>query len=149
MKIAPLSRPSLLLLALCLFASEACFSRSQVNPTTQISKVSICTLMTTPKHYSGTTVEVDVRITRTKEGTRVWDISCPDLGADLWIDPAVANDPNFLKLDEMLNAHGLSDHPVTATIKGAFMYAQYDKVRHQKRSTIEAEVVSGIKQSGD
>jgi hypothetical protein len=149
MKLASLNRSSLLLLALFVFVSGACSGRSQVMPTTHVSKVSMCALMATPKQYSGSMVEVAVRFTRTKEGTRLWDISCPDYGADLWIDPAVANDPSFLKLDEMLNAHGLSDHPVMATIQGVFSYAQYDKVRRQKRSTIKAEVVSDIKQFGD
>jgi len=52
------------------------------NPTT----VALCKLTMAPKAYTETLVEVNGRITATKEGIDMWDPSCSNRGVDLSVD---------------------------------------------------------------
>ena len=110
-------------------------------------KISICELLAHPSQYAGISVVMTVRITATKEGASLWDPACTKVGLRLHSDPATSSDPAMLELDRVLNEHGLSDHPVIATLTGEFRQNHYDDIRHQAKAVFNAVAASDIRQS--
>lgn len=110
-------------------------------------KLPLCEVLTHPKKYSGSNLIITARFTATKEGTDLWDNRCPGLGVDLLEDPSVDLHPDIVKLYRMLKEHGLSDHPVTATLTGQFKDDQYDAVRDRKRWVFIVVAASAIGQT--
>jgi hypothetical protein len=109
--------------------------------------VSLCEVLTHPSNYSGRKVKMTVRITSTKEGGFLWTPSCRSLGvATLQIDDAVDSDSGISDLLDLLRSHGLSDHPVIATLAGTFIYNP-KKDEHRQRSVFKANAASNLKLS--
>lgn len=109
--------------------------------------LSLCTLTMTPKAYTATLVEVTGRITATKEGIDMWDPSC-NRGVDLSVD-FDSQGVGLKELEGALKEHGLSNHPVIATVAGSFVPDHYDSVRHQKRTILVVKRASDIHQSSE
>lgn len=88
-----------------------------------------------------------VRITATKEGSFLWTPGCRNLGVvSLQMEGLSESDSGMKGLQDMLRAHGLSDHPVIATLTGTFTYnSQADEHRH--RAAFKANTASDLKQS--
>src|SRR5258707_65488 len=78
----------------------------------------LCELFAHPERYSGKDLMVSARITQTKDGSDIWDPGCPNSGAVLRTNPSTESDPTIVELYRTLRIHGLSDHPVTATLFG-------------------------------
>lgn len=112
------------------------------NPTT----IALCTLTMAPKADTETLVEVDGRITATKEGIDMWDPSCSNRGVDLSVD-FDSGGVGLKELEQALKEYGLSDHPVIATVDGSFIPDHYDSIRHRKRTILVVKKVSNIHQS--
>lgn len=132
-----------------ILSGSSCLLPTEAAANGDVERASICALMAAPKQYTGKTVEVIARITRTKEGIGLWDPSCGNLGVDLLIDFDETDKPGFKELEEALKAHGLSDHPVIATVQGVFTFNQYDKFKKQKRTVLVASSVFNVHQSSD
>jgi hypothetical protein len=115
--------------------------------TEKLVTVSLCDVLARPKAFSGKSMTMTVRITSTKEGTTLWNPACKGLGVDLQTDASARSQPGISALYQALRLHGLSDHPVIATVTGIFIYDQYDEVRHQRRSVVKATAATDIKQS--
>lgn len=111
-------------------------------------KVALCDVLGRPADYSGKTLTMTVRITATKEGSFLWNSSCKNLGLTLQIEDQAKSDTGIQGLLEMLRQHGLSDHPVTATLTGVFLYNQQDEYRNRRRSVFRASSATEIKQAG-
>jgi len=92
----------------------------ETSPTTldAARTLQLCKLLSNPKVHSGKVVDIQARITSVKEGSNIWDPDCPNLGAILIVDPSPDADPSIHELDRMMRLHGLSDHPVTASLVG-------------------------------
>jgi len=113
----------------------------------RVIQIPLCRLLADPRAYAGKTVEVVARITATKEGIDIWDPTCKNIGVDLVIDFDAPGKKGFSELEDSLRAHGLSDHPVIATLRGMFIPNQYDKVRRKKRTVLAVESVEGVHQA--
>lgn len=111
-------------------------------------KVALCDVLRHPADYSGKTLTMTVRITATKEGSFLWSSSCKNLGLTLQIEDQAKSDTGIQSLLEMLRQHGLSDHPVTATLTGVFLYNLQDEYRNRRRSVFRASSATEIKQAG-
>ena len=112
------------------------------------SKVALCDVLAHPADYSGKTLTMTVRITATKEGRFLWSSSCRNLGLPLQIEDQAKSDMGIQGLLEMLRQHGLSDHPVAATLTGVFFYNQQDEYRNRRRSVFRVSSATDIKQAG-
>jgi hypothetical protein len=110
-------------------------------------KVPLCEVLTHPKKYSGSNLVVTARFTATKEGTDLWDRDCPGLGVDLLENPVADSHPDMVELYRMLKDHGMSDHPVMATVTGQFKTDQYDAARDRRRWVFIAAAASDISQT--
>lgn len=51
------------------------------------------------------------------------------------------------ELEDALKAHGLSDHPVIATMRGVILFNQYDKIRRKKRTVLAIDSVEDVHQA--
>lgn len=111
------------------------------------SKVAFCEVLAHPADYSGKTLTMTVRITATKEGSFLWSSNCRKLALSLQIEDEAKSDTGIQNLLKMLRLHGLSDHPVVATLTGVFLYDQEDE-HHRRRSVFRASAASEIKQEG-
>jgi hypothetical protein len=137
------------LLLICIL-SGCFYSRCTVGAASgEATAATICAVLAAPKLYTGKPVEVVARITRTKEGIGLWNPSCGNLGIDLLIDFNETDKPGFKELEEALKVHGLSDHPVIATVQGVFTFNHYDKFRKQKRPILIADRILDIHQSSN
>ena len=110
-------------------------------------KVALCEVLAHPADYSGKAMTMTARITATKEGSFLWSPSCRNLGLTLQIEDQAKSDTGIQRLLEMLRQHGLSDHPVTATLTGVFLYNQQDEYRNRRRSVFRVSAASEIKQA--
>jgi hypothetical protein len=108
----------------------------------------LCDVLARPADYSGKTITMTVRITATKEGSFLWSSSCRNLGLTLQIEDQTKSDTGVQSLLEMLRQHGLSDHPVTATLTGVILYNQQDEYRNRRRSVFRLSSAKEIKQTG-
>ena len=88
-----------------------------------------------------------VRITKTKDGTSLWNPSCAKHGIGMLMDAPSGSRPGLSELRRALTLHGLSDHPVIATLTGVFLYNDYDEIRHRHRSVLKVIDAVEIKQS--
>jgi hypothetical protein len=87
------------------------------------------------------------RITATKEGSFLWTPACRNLGVvSLQLEGQAESDSGLKGLQEMLRSHGLSDHPVIATLTGTFTYNQQPD-EHRHRAVFRANAASDLKQS--
>jgi hypothetical protein len=109
--------------------------------------VSLCDVIEHPRDYSGKSVVMTVRITATKEGTSLWNPSCAKDAIGMLIDAPSESGPGLLELRRAIKLHGLSDHPVIATLTGVFLYNDYDEIRHRRRSVLKVIDAAEIKQS--
>jgi hypothetical protein len=73
-------------------------------------------------------------VTKTKEGTYVWDQACQYSGVNLQMGNAVLDDTNF---QDLLLRHGLSDSPIRAILIGTF---SYDRLRGVSKFNAERVV---------
>ena len=110
-------------------------------------KLPLCEVLTHPSKYSGRSLIVTATFTATKEGIDLWDRRCPGLGVDLLENPAVDSHPDMVELYRMLKDHGMSDHPVMATVTGQFKDDQYDSVSDRRRWVFIAVAASDISQT--
>jgi hypothetical protein len=110
-------------------------------------RVALCEVLAHPAEYSGKTMTMTARITATKEGSFLWSPSCRNLGLTLQIEDQAKSDTGIQSLLEMLRRHGLSDHPVTATLTGVFLYNQQDEYRNRRRSVFRVSAATEIKQA--
>ena|ERR1700722_249417 len=105
---------------LILFLTAVCGPGIAAPP--EVPTVSLCELVTHATKYQGRDVVTRVRITVYKHGTSIWDPSCSQRGADLqWKESSAGT----LHLTSVLKEAGMSDHPVTATLKGTWMGEQH------------------------
>lgn len=104
----------------------------------------LCELFAHPQKYVGKDLMVSARITQTKDGSDIWDPSCPNAGALLQTNPSTESDPTIVKLYRTLRLHGLSDHPVTATLHGILKEEQYEKVPNKRRLIFIVAAASDI-----
>jgi len=110
-------------------------------------RLALCDVLARPAHYSGRTMTMTVSITATKEGGFLWSSSCRNLGLTLQIEDQAKSETGIQNLLEMLRQHGLSDHPVTATLTGVFLYNQKDEYRNRPRSVFRVSSATEIKQT--
>lgn len=137
-------------LVLLLGAATSCNAGSQqagLGNGQAVYKVALCKLLVDPKAYKGKSVEVVARITATKEGIDIWDPACSSLGLNLSIDFDAPGKHGFRELEDALKAHGLSDHPVIATMRGVILFNQYDKIRRRNRTVLAIESVEDVHQA--
>jgi len=130
----------------------SCSARSrqpQAATNQSFRRVTFCTLLADPKTYTGQALEVVARVTATKEGIDMWDPLCGKSGIDLSVDFDATNRAGFKEFEAALKEHGLSDRPVIATIRGVFVFNQYDKTRHQSRSIFTVDSVGDVHQAND
>lgn len=111
------------------------------------SKVALCDVLAHPTDYSGKTLTMTVRITATKEGSFLWSSNCRKLGLSLQIEDEAKSDADIQNLLKVLRLHGLSGHPVVATLTGVFLYHQENE-QHRRRSIFRVSAASEIKQDG-
>jgi hypothetical protein len=110
-------------------------------------RVSLCDVLAHPKDFSEKSLIVTVRITATKEGASLWSPDCKKFGVDLLTDASAKSQPGIVALDQVLRLHGMSNHPVIATLSGIFINDEYDEFRHLHRSVFRATAATDIKQS--
>ena len=122
-----------------------CYAAAQSNDAP--SKVALCDVLARPAGYSSRTLTMTVRVTATKEGSFLWSSNCKKLGLSLQIGDEAKSDAGIRNLLKMLRLHGLSDHPVVATLTGVFLYNQEDE-QHRHRSVFRVSAASEIKQEG-
>ena len=136
----------MLLVAACIgCAGEEDKSDHGSGPPTK--KVDLCSLIANSKSYAGKSVATVGRITATKEGIDMWDPACTNLGVDISIDFDATGRRGFGVLEQALKAHGLSSHPVIASVTGVLRWNCYDKTRHKKRTVLEVESVDEVHQA--
>jgi hypothetical protein len=134
---------SLLFLVLFCGWSHCARAESSGNP----PAVSLCEVLSHPTDYSDRTLTLTVRITATKEGSFLWVHGCKSLGVVTLVMESQSESESGIKvLEDMLRSHGLSDHPVIATLTGTFTYdPQANAPRY--RAVFKARAASGLKQS--
>ena len=110
------------LLTLVLPLSASCQQKDAT--LNKIPTVPFCELVKNSQQYSGKIVTTTARITRFKHGTGLGDPACP-ISADLQIEETQRASPDMRQLDEALSRHGISDHPIIATLTGTWMGRQY------------------------
>lgn len=83
-----------------------------------------------PSKYAGKTITVVARISFTKEGGFLWSPGCSKRRVRLIIDlkDESGTAGGFLAA---LRRHGLSDHPVIATLTGIYVPDYYDNIRNR------------------
>jgi hypothetical protein len=109
--------------------------------------VSLCDVLTHPTDYSDRTLTLTVRITATKEGSFLWIPGCRNLGVvTLLMEVQSQSESEMKALQDMLRSHGLSDHPVIATLTGTFTYDRQPDA-HRFRAVFKARAASDLKQS--
>jgi len=121
--------------------------RAQVDSIGVPHATSLCQVLAHPADHSGRTLRMTVRITATKEGSFLWTPGCRKLGVvSLQMEGQLESKSGMKRLQDMLRAHGLSDHPVIATLTGTFIYNQEpDEHRHKAVFTVNA--ASDLKQA--
>jgi hypothetical protein len=109
--------------------------------------VALCKVLAHPTDYSGKTITITVHIASTKEGTFLWSASCRNLVLALQIEDQARSDESIRDLLQMLRQHGLSDHPVTATLTGLFLHNNQRGNSNRHRSVFRVRSASEIKQA--
>lgn len=108
---------------------------------------SLCEVLAHPTDHSGTTLRMTVRITATKEGSFLWTPDCRNLGVvSLQMGGPPESKSGMKSLQEILRAHGLSDHPVIATLTGTFIYNQQPD-EHRHKAVFKVNAASDLKQA--
>jgi hypothetical protein len=110
-------------------------------------EVKFCDLVTQSDKYLDVSVAVRVRFTYLKEGTSLWDPSCPNLGMVLIAKSPDESDQSINELYERLKRVGLSSHPVTAMLTGVLKAAQPNSTQHRKRLEFFASKAADISQT--
>ena len=111
------------------------------------SATSLCEVLAHPVDHSGRTLRMTVRITATKEGSFLWTPRCRNLGVvSLQMEGESESESGMKALQDMLRAHGLSDHPVIATLTGTFIYNQQPD-EHRHKAVFRANAASDLKQA--
>ena len=127
-----------------LFLSGVCRPETAAPP--EIPAVTLCELLSHSKEYQGRDVVITVRITAYKHGTSISDPSCSGRGADLqWKGSSTGT----AHLSSVLREAGMSDHPVTATLKGTWMGEQHtdNAFIHQPRLVFAMSDASDIRRA--
>lgn len=110
-------------------------------------RVSLCDVIEHPMDYSGKSVVMTVRVMATKDGTGIWNPSCKKRGIDILFDVPYESKPGLLELHQALVSHGLSDHPVIATLTGVFENNYFDEIRQRRKSVLKVIDAAEITQS--
>ena len=139
-------RLTIMVVALLVLPTGRSIARGQDSGVVRQS-VALCELMGNPEPYAGKVVTVTARLTSTKDGTSMWDPGCKTMGLELEIVPSSRSNPDIGRLQLALKQHGLSDHPVMATLTGTFLYNKYDAVRRRARSLFSAISAADVQQS--
>lgn len=109
--------------------------------------ISLCEVLAHPADHSGRTLRMTVRITATKEGSFLWTPGCRNLGVvSLRMEGQPESESGMKGLQDMLRAHGLSDHPVIATLTGTFIYNQQPE-EHRHKAVFTVNAASDLKQA--
>jgi hypothetical protein len=120
---------------------------AQVGGNNPPASASLCEVLGRPAEYLGKRLVLSVRITATKDGASLWDLGCSNLGVSLVTDPEVRSEPGISELYRALRLHGLSDHPVTATLAGLFLEDRNHSIRHRGKFVFKAVAATAIRQS--
>jgi hypothetical protein len=108
---------------------------------------SLCLVLAHPTDFSGKTMRMTVSITATKEGSFIWTPACRGLGVvSLQLEGQTESESGLKGLRDMLRSHGLSDHPVIATLTGTFTYNQQQD-EHRHKAVFKASAASDLSQS--
>jgi len=148
MKTANWLRVLILVIGLGLEATRQVAAQSEVGTQTPI-QVSFCELVRNPSAYSGKLILTTVRITATKHGSSLWDPRCRSLSLAWQTDPLYKSTAGLVALDREMSAHGLSDHPIVANLKGKFMHDQYSALLKRRMSFLIVQAATDIRQTKD
>jgi hypothetical protein len=109
--------------------------------------ISLCEVLAHPADHTRRMLRMTVRITATKEGSFLWTPGCRNLGVvSLQMETPLVSESGLKGLQDMLRAHGLSDHPVVATLTGTFIYSQQPD-EHRRKAAFKANAASDLKQA--
>ena len=135
-------------LAVLLFCALASRNWANAHNNNVPTTVSLCEVLAHPTDYSGTKITMTVRIVGTKEGSFVWSPRCRDLGRPLLqVEDQSKPESGVKLLLDMLRSHGLSDHPVVATLTGVFTYEQLGMPSNRHKAVFKVSAASDIKLS--
>ena len=136
-----------LLQPLLIFIMAMCtVCQSENSVQVQPEKVQLCEVLKHPEKYADRVLKVSARITASIESAGIWDVSCRKLEARLQVGNADRENPSILALYRELGAHGLSDHPLTASLTGVFKYYPAEQ-GHPCRRVFIAREAAEIRQS--
>jgi hypothetical protein len=110
-------------------------------------EVKFCDLIAQRDKYLDANVAVRVRMTYLKEGTSLWDPSCPNLGVVLMAKSSDEADQSINELYELLKRVGLSSHPVIAMLTGVLKVEQSSPSQHRNRLEFFAYKASDVSQT--
>lgn len=110
-------------------------------------EVKFCELVAHSEKYLDVIVAVRARLTYSKEGTSLWDPSCPNFGVILIAKSSDEADQSINELYERLKRVGLSSHPVTAMLTGVLKVEQPSPSQHRNRHEFFAYKAADISQT--
>ena len=132
MKLQPL-----LILVMAMCSCMVC--QSENSGKLQPQKVQLCEVLKHPQKYADRILTVSARITASIEVANIWDPDCRKFGARLQIGTVDRNNPSILALYREMGAHGLSDHPLMASLTGVFKYYPPEQGNRERRVFIARE----------
>ena len=148
MKSAKWLRVLILIIGLGVVAAARVTAQSEATIQAPI-QVSLCELVRNPSTYSGKIILTTVRITATKHGSSLWDPRCRSVGLAWQTDPLYKSTKELADLDREMSAHGLSDHPIVATLRGEFIHDQYNVLLKRRMSFLNVKAATDIRQTKD
>lgn len=112
------------------------------------ARADLCDVLRTPSKYAGKTITVVARISLTKEGGFLWSPGCSKRRVRLIIDlkDESGTAGGFLAA---LRRHGLSDHPIIATLTGIYVPDYYDDTRNLRYPVFRVTGVAQVTRSRD